>query len=159
EGHQEDDGGVSCRKEHFRHMRHKAHFSKLNRRAHLRPKPHSIQAANNMSVPFSVNFRQMNTSPIPQPQSNLTAQKAMALAEAMANARFHTSAVNGSNIARSITAVPRTATPDRSRSPQKVSNQGSAAAIELSNSGLLVKWYCSTNIKKATGSSAFFSPI
>src|SRR5438445_6147970 len=133
--------------------------NRLKRRESLRPAPEINHPASKVSAQFSNSLLQMNTSPLPQPQSNFTRQNGRPCAPAMASARLSTSNVKGTSMTTSMTAVPRTATPASKSTPQNVSNQGNAAAIEINKKGLLTRSYCRTSFKKSAGCTAFVKPI
>jgi len=113
-----------------------------------------------MSNPeFSISLWQINTSPLPQPQSNLIAQKGVPCVAAIARARRSTRSVNGTSMAMRLMAVPRTATPASSNSPQIISNHGKVEAMAFNNKGFFTSSYWRTSLRKVTGSNAFSRPM
>ena len=67
--------------------------------------------------------------------------------------------LNGMSMTNNIRADPRTAIPATNSSPQKISNHGKAAAIEVSKIGLFTISYCRTNFRNSSGCNALLRPI
>src|ERR1051325_905299 len=127
-------------------------WKRVNLAQSLRVRLKKSQQERKMRRQFSSSLGQTKTSPLPQPQSNFTAQKGRPFSPTMARARLSTSSVKGTSMMTSIRAAPRTAMPASNSKPQKTSNQGRVAAMLFNRMGLLTMPYSRTRVRNAEGS-------